>query len=94
MATPDTDTNDSVHQALIDHIACEMGEGGPTVVGETESEITFRTRPHKERCIKQLSDRVDYEPVGSESVDQSAVDTNRELVYVTFQPVAEVGESQ
>jgi hypothetical protein len=92
MATQDTD--DSVHQALIDHIACEMGEGGPTVISETESEITFRTLAHKERCIKQLSDRVDYEPVESDSVDPSTVDTNRGLVDVTFQPVTEVGEGQ
>ena len=82
MNQTDANANASEHQKLIDHIKTEMGEGGPRVINETESEITFRTLAHKERSIKLLSDRVDYEPTDTEHKTVDGWD----YVDVTFEP--------
>ena len=70
----------SEHQELIDHIKCEMGEGGPQVVSERGDKITFRTLAHKERTIIRLADALDYQPF---SVDLTRVD-GWDMVEVCF----------
>jgi len=74
---PQTETE---HERLVDHIKCEMGDGGPIHLSETADSITFRTLSHKEQTITLLAEGVGYQP---ESIKQKTIN-GCEMSDITF----------